>query len=150
MRIAVPCPRGRTTSSSKGRLVGLGMLVAAACGHAGVGYPPPCQAGVHRSDCARLPPTESARPAAMPEQADARKRLVRSERRPRDADGTRYVPRPVKRDARECQTDADCVVAGCANACVPFSSRDVTTECIERSDPPFCGCVGGECSWFDQ
>jgi hypothetical protein len=51
-----------------------------------------------------------------------------------------------------CVHDGECLIAGCGNACVNYERRDLTTTCEDPGylDEAFCGCVEGQCSFFEQ
>lgn len=52
----------------------------------------------------------------------------------------------------ECAHDGDCVLNGCGNHCNAYSAPSfvATCPCYGALKSSFCGCVGGECRWYEQ
>jgi len=58
----------------------------------------------------------------------------------------------VKNSLDECETDADCVAGGCGGElCYNSASGNgiSTCECSTPTGPTGCGCVAGQCAWYN-
>jgi len=69
-----------------------------------------------------------------------------------DANRTRYLASGVTPSLHECQTDGDCVRGGCGQTCDSWLTPRHVSTCQESGENQgkFCGCVSGECRWFEQ
>jgi hypothetical protein len=52
----------------------------------------------------------------------------------------------------ECSHDGECVLNGCGNHCVAYTAPTMIAicPCYPALKDSFCGCVGGECVWYEQ
>jgi hypothetical protein len=52
----------------------------------------------------------------------------------------------------ECHYDGECVLNGCGNHCNAYTAAQIaaTCSCYPELAKSFCGCVGGECVWYEQ
>jgi hypothetical protein len=54
--------------------------------------------------------------------------------------------------AGECTHDGECVLNGCGNECVAYTapSQISSCPCYPALKASFCGCVSGQCLWYEQ